>query len=291
MKLASRDESIRVAPEQEREFREIEADAGPWADPIPKFGLSGGQMFDVRENLPPLIKDAETAMARGDLRFADAQIEMVLDAFQINLDRNSTAYRELGIAILRAFVRVLHAIRQRFAGEPIETPPLPAIGTVTPATGETLTAALEGWRRQNEPSRGTLAEYERAVRQFVELHGDLPVVQIRKSHARQFREALQDVPRNRPGKLRSASLPELATWGNKHPEALKNTANTVSKMLGGVQAVTNWARDNGIVPDDVHWADPFARMRLKEGEAVRGGAPFELAELTGDLQDTCVHRG
>ena len=27
------------------------------------------------------------------------------------------------------------------------------------------------------------------------------------------------------------------------------------------------------------WADPFAKMRLGESEAVRGGAPFEIADL------------
>jgi hypothetical protein len=79
--------------------------------PVPEFGLSGGQMFDVRENLSPLILEAEAALARGDLAYADFQIEMALDAFQINLDRKSAAYRELGIAILRAFVKALRAIQ------------------------------------------------------------------------------------------------------------------------------------------------------------------------------------
>jgi hypothetical protein len=69
-------------------------------------------MFDLRENLPPLIRETEAALARGDLAYADFQIEMVLDAFQINLDRESAAYRELGIAILRAFVKALRAIQQ-----------------------------------------------------------------------------------------------------------------------------------------------------------------------------------
>ena len=35
--------------------------------------------------------------------------------------------------------------------------------------------------------RGTLAEYERAIRLFTELHGDLPVSEIRRRHAREFR--------------------------------------------------------------------------------------------------------
>ena len=53
----------------------------------------------------------------------------------------------------------------------------------------------------------------------------------------------------------------------------------MNKQLTAVQAIANWAHDNGMIPDDVQWADPFRRMRLGEDEAVRGGAPFELSDL------------
>ena len=114
---------------------------------------------------------------------------------------------------------------------------------------------------------------------FTELHDNLLLMQIKRSHARQFREALQDVPGRRNGKLLKASLPELAEWGHEHPDVPKITAGTVNKQLTAVQAIANWAHDNGMIPDDVQWADPFRRMRLGEDEAVRGGAPFELSDL------------
>jgi integrase len=45
-----------------------------------------------------------------------------------------------------------------------------------------------------------------------------------------------------------------------------------------VQATLIWAHDKGgFIPDDVPWADPFARMRLEEDEPDR--QPFEIAEL------------
>lgn len=53
----------------------------------------------------------------------------------------------------------------------------------------------------------------------------------------------------------------------------------MNKQLTAVQAIANWAHDNGMIPDDVQWADPFRRMRLGDDEAVRGGAPFELSDL------------
>ena len=167
------------------------------------------------------------------------------------------------------------------AGEPIETPHVPSTLATSsvPATGDTLIAALDGWKRQRQRAPGTLAEYERAIRLFTELHGDIPIVQIKRAHARQFREALQEVPARRSGNLLNASLAELAQWGREHPGVPKITAGTVNKQLTAVQAIANWARDNGMIPDDVQWADPFRRMRLGEDEAVRGGAPFEITEL------------
>ena len=79
---------------------------------------------------------------------------------------------------------------------------------MTAPAGENLHAAFEGWKRQRERAPGTLIEYERAIKLFTELHGDTPIVQIKRVHARQFREALQDVPvpSKRTGKLRIATF-------------------------------------------------------------------------------------
>lgn len=79
------------------------------------------------------------------------------------------------------------------------------------------------------------------MRLFMELQGDMQVPAIKKGHVRQFREALQDVPRHRPGKLAQMNLPNLAQWGREHPEAPKITAASVNKQLGAVQAVCIWA--------------------------------------------------
>jgi integrase len=59
--------------------------------------------------------------------------------------------------------------------------------------------------------------------------------------------------------------------------AQKVAPATVNKVLGGVQAVAVWSRDNGFIPDDVPWADPFSKMRLEKPEPER--EPWEPAEL------------
>ena len=193
-------------------------------------------------------------------------IEECLSDFQIHLNRKSPAFRELGIAVLKAHVKALRAVERRSAGEPIDTPKPPAI--VTPnVSGETLSAAFDGWKKAKARPQATLNEYERAITQFRELHGDLPVIQIRRRHARQFREALQEVPRRRTGALLKAPLPELSQWGREHAGVPTISTSTVNKQLGAVQTIALWARDNGSIPDDVPWADPFSRMRLVEEDS------------------------
>jgi hypothetical protein len=273
-KLASHDEYLRVGPENERAMRELDPDVD-WDGPIPEFGLSQGQIADANVTIKEVLQEAEAALAQGNIRHIEFQIAQVLAAFQINLSHKSSAYRELGLALLRAEVRALRAIQQRQAGEPVETPPLPAMDLTQPDSGETLRAAFEGWKRDRERSPRTLIDYDRATKLFTELHGDIPVASIRRVQAKGFREALKNVPLKRTGKLLKAPLPELAQWGHEHPEAQKISAATINKLLGGVQTICRWARKEHLLPDD--WADPFADMRLDEGDSER--APFEADEL------------
>jgi integrase len=246
---------------------------------IPEYGLSAEQFQARQEDLRTELQTMQQALALGDWSAVKDDLDLLLYELEINLDPNSDDYRRLGMAALRAFVKALQAIDERDKGQPIATPLVPAISQGNAASGDTLSAAFEGWKRQRQRAPGTLTEYERAISLFTELHGNLPVAQIKRTHARQFREALQEVPARRSGKLLNASLPELAQWGREHPHVPKITAGTVNKQLTAVQAIANWARDNGMIPDDVQWADPFRRMRLGDEEAVRGGAPFELSDL------------
>jgi hypothetical protein len=112
---------------------------------------------------------------------------------------------------------------------------------------------------------------------FIELHDDLPLTAITRKHVREFREALQQLPKRRSGELLRASLPQLVVWSKTHPEAPKLSNATINKLIGAVQAVSIWGRDNGLIPDDVPWADPFANMRLHEDVPTR--EPWHIDEL------------
>jgi len=255
----------------------VAAEAPFAASHRPAFGLSNREMEKLLEDVAWVLPAAKSALAKGDVSFVHEELEELLDVFRINLDRGSHAYRQLGAAILRRYVRALQAIEQRNQGEAIETPRVAEPAQSEPADGGTLTASLEGWKKAKQPPPNTSSEFDHAVRRFVELHGDLPIADLKRSHVREFREALQQMPVRRTGSLRTAVLPELVEWSRRHSGAKKISPATVNKLLGGVQAVAIWGRDNGLVPDDVPWSDPFSRMRLEEDEPLR--EPWDIAEL------------
>jgi hypothetical protein len=266
------------------EFRRMEAQhiqleggsAEPWATPydeLPQHGLSPAILAENHQELVETLKDFRKYVALGDISAVEDHINEALDAFNIDVDQQSAAYSKLGIEVLRSYMRALQAIEKRDAGEPVPTPQL---GAAALATG-TLKEALEGWKKERERPDGTVHEYSRAIEMFIQLHGNLAVVDIKRSHARTFREALQEVPRFRKGPLLKATLPELSEYGRAHPTERKVAPGTVNKQLGAAQAIAGWAREGGLVPEDAPWSNPFEEMRLEEEQSQR--APFDARDL------------
>ncbi|MCU1340480.1 MAG: Lambda integrase-like/DNA breaking-rejoining enzyme catalytic core [Bryobacterales bacterium] len=246
--------------------------------PLPEFGMSERELIKQVNLVDWLLPASSAALAKGDITIIREQLDELLYAFQLNLDRKSASYRKLGMAVLTAHVRALKDIERRNAGDPIETPQLAyALGAPVTLEGGTLRDAFEGWKKERERPEGTVHEYNRAIEMFIQLHGNLKIVEMKRSHARTFREELQMVPRFRKGVLLKASLPELAEHGRKHPQAAKVSPGTVNKQLGAVQAVARWGRGAGLVPEDAPWSDPFEEMRLEEEQSER--EPFDARDL------------
>jgi hypothetical protein len=263
-----------------RQIREKLSDKIPPSPNAPAYGLTDEEFERIGSTYRKELKAAQSALAKGNIEYVEAEVQELLnDVFHIRLDPTSVSYRQLSEAVLVEQVKGLQALRSRQAGEPIETPPQPEPdSTAAEPTGNTLRAAFEGWKRERRPAHRTLMEYERAIGLFAQLHGDIPVIAIKKSHARHYREALQQIVRHRTGKLLKAPLQEVVEWAKAHPTVPRLAPATVNKLIGGVQAVLIWAHDKGgFIPDDVPWADPFARMRLEEDKPER--EPFDTSEL------------
>jgi hypothetical protein len=249
-------------------------------DDLPEFGQSRAQLAVSHEHLTDDLRDMREALAMSNIAAVEHHVAEALDVFGITLDRTSRSYPALGIAVLRAYVQALEDIGKRNEGHPIETPvasPRP-LSISSSTGGATLREALEAWKKERERPEDTVSEYARAIEMFIQLHGNLPVADIkRSSHARAYREELRLVPSRRSGALLKAGLPELSQWGREHPNAPKVSAGTVNKQLGAVQAILGLAFRNGLVPDDTPWSDPFKDLRLHEERSTRG--PFDARGL------------
>jgi integrase len=255
----------------------------------PRSGLSNRVMDKIEENVSIVLPATKEALARGNIDFIRYELNELLRLFRINLDPHCADYRKVAIALMRTWVRALQDISARQRGEPIESPPMPEPQTAAPCSGRGLRAAYAGWVKMEERSTSTLLEFSRGIARFIELHGDLDVAQINRGHVRAFREAAQLVPKHRAGKLRKMSLPELADWSRQHPGAVRISSATVNKWLTCLQAVLNWARENGTIPDDIPWADPVSKMRLSEVKPSR--QPWEPDELSSLFRSPVFTKG
>ena len=270
--------------EEKRRYAELVRLEGPLPPPRfshddwPQFGVPRPMFEENRDELGETIQELRQAAAMGDISAAQDHVLEAMWAFNVDVDESSPSYIKLGTACLHSYLRALEDIRKRDEGITVETPAHTFLGAVaTTADGGTLKDALEGWERHRSRPKRTVDEFTRSVDMFIQLHGNISVAAIKKAHALEYRKALQDVPRHRTGDILRATLPVQAAWGREHPEEPRITAATINKQLGGVQSVCIWASDNGLVPDDVQWTDPFSKLRLPEERSER--TSFETAEL------------
>jgi integrase len=253
-------------------------------------GLSDRMMHKIEEDASIVLPVAKEALARGNVNFIRYELNALLQIFRINLDPECPDYRKVALAVIKAFVRAMEAVGARNRGEVIDSPKLMEPCSEAPVSGGcSLRGAYEGWERMEPRKRSTLLEFSKGIYRFIELHGDLDVVQINKRHIREFREAAQLVPKLRAGKLKKARLPELAEFTREHPYTPCIGAATVNKWLTCLQGVLNWARKNGVIPEEVLWADPVKGMRLKEPRSKR--RPWETEELSLLFGSSIYRRG
>jgi hypothetical protein len=181
------------------------------------------------QSIEIVLPACQQALATGNISSFTWEIDELLNVFRINLDRNSTSYRELAAEVLKRFIKGLQAIDRRQKGEIVDTPVVPEIDSQKVVNGETLRAAHEGWKKARRRPQNTLREFAYAVDRFTELHGDMPVAKITRKHVREFREALQAMPVRRSGDLRNAALPALRDWSIAHPGAKKVSPATETR--------------------------------------------------------------
>ena len=99
-------------------------------------------MLKIREGVEGYLAKSKDALARAGISFVREELSELLCAFRVNLNRDSKAYRQLGMAVLGSFVRALEAIERRNRGEAIKSAPLFPLLRPGPRGGY-----AEGWSK------------------------------------------------------------------------------------------------------------------------------------------------
>src|SRR5262249_10839143 len=141
-----------------------------------------------------------------------------------------------------------------------------------------------------KPNTNTVVEAEQAVRYFRELHGDVPLGEITREKARQFRDAIAKVPRALPRKLRSLPLPRLLEQELSSYQ-LRN-ATTVNKLLTLLGAIISQAERDGFldrVPGFINAFGKGIRFAVQEVEPSR--VLFAKADLEAIFKSSVYSDG
>lgn len=153
-----------------------------------------------------------------------------------------------------------------------EPPPPPS------PQGIPLSELFETWKVGRNAK--TVAEFSKGIRRFTELHGDIAAVTINKPMVREFRAALQKLPRVVAGKLRGMTVPQLLGAMAQEPPAATLALGSINKDLGSLSAVLSWGRKEGYFDTALMWGNPVSSMMLVAGtDDEEDREPYDAADL------------
>jgi integrase len=139
-----------------------------------------------------------------------------------------------------------------------------------------LSEALTDWSTNSHIAERTKMDWNTAVKRFIELHDDLEITAITRSHGKQFRDALKALPNANKltGHLRTKTLPELVQLRKQGELTLPPLSNTtVNKYLTAISSIIN----KSINEYDLDFKNPFTNLNLDKEEKER--LPYSLDEL------------
>jgi hypothetical protein len=111
----------------------------------PEAGLSDREIIKRAGSLDYQMAVVPAALARGDISVIREELDELLNAFQLNVDRKSASYRKLGMAVLKAHVRALKDIERRNSGEPVELQAASSEHTLPPSKPQPLWPNSRQW--------------------------------------------------------------------------------------------------------------------------------------------------
>lgn len=281
------DEASRVVPKspetiererqqaQEREdlIRELSEKQGiPYTPPstapvIRPVGLTAEEADAKRAYAERFIHDAPFFIAKGETYPVHHLVDALIEREHLNIAKESPAYYQLALALMRMESKAQEAVLKRLSGEWVETPlvaayavPINTIstkgnGTSPDSPHEDNPLFSEVWERylaERKPAPKTAQDFGAAVRRFMEINGDLPVQHIKARHVRMFKDTLLKCPARVPKELQGLPIlkviKRLESRKAEEPYPRTLSPKTINdKALTAIKAVLSHAVDNGFI--------------------------------------------
>jgi len=253
------------------------------------FWTAVDEMNDQKAKSGPPTDDPDELFAgeRGEderAEFEQKAVELIEDAGLNPLEIDEASYLSFLDAFVTARVETATLLQARQRGEIVNTPPDPR-GFGSPlgdtADDRLRTVYSKYAKAKSLPSTSTL-EYDRAIRRFTDLFGDVAIKDIRRPMIRRFKECLSEMPAHLPNAYRDLSVPALLKKLKESPlEGPTLGAASVNKQIGAISATLTWARKNGYLDDEKDWQNPAFGIRM---EADSDDGPIRLPMDRSDLE-------
>lgn len=236
------------------------------ADATADYGLSGRDFAKRQDTNAVVSAGMKDALARGDVRPVLDDVEDFIASHGLHIKNGSAAFKALAFAFLKAAVRAAEVAERRQNGEAIDTPKAPDVAQIVGRTadssgseGESISAIYRSWKTERRPSSKLTSEWDKAIRRFTELHGDLPIKSVTRRHVSGFKDALLKLPARPSAALRKLPVPEALKALEGDTTTPRLSPASVKKDLAAVHAVMAWAMENGYRDDN-----PAAGIRIRE---------------------------
>ncbi|HSI21236.1 MAG TPA: DUF6538 domain-containing protein [Verrucomicrobiae bacterium] len=214
-------------------------------------GLTDRDYRKISESIEIVDIGSRYDLARGNTSLIEFEMEDFCASHGFNIALGSEAHKQLSYAFLRATVEANSKVMlSRHQGELVDTPEAPKLAPAPKPklTDLTLPDVLDKWKLERKPAPKTLLEWEMALRIFKELHGDLTLDEITKSHVVAFKDK---------------RIEDGRKWA------------TVKKQLGALHSLLQYATDNDYIT--VNPASGVRVIKPKVDEDER--QPFSTEDL------------
>ena len=209
-----------------------------------------------------------------------SKVEDHLKLNGIDLPLGHHSRRKLVLELARQKVRAHQDIVRRKKGDhTVLAPPRPELDLgvlLPPSSGLKLGDMFALWKSERRPAARTAMEFRLYLHRFISLHGDLDLKQITRAHIQQFRDAMLEIPRKIPAKVKHYGVRELILWANSQNDVPRLGATTVNdRGIGALSAILATAvREKKI--DENPCQGTRVKLQVGEGDA---RPPYSDADL------------